>query len=359
MNHQAMPQLPVSCYIEPETLAQEQARLFDRLPRYVGHELMVPQVGDYYTLEWMAHGEMLRRNDSGLYLMSNICRHRQAIMLKGRGHDKHIVCPLHRWAYDAEGQQIGAPRFPDNPCLDLSKQSLSSWNGLLFAGGDGDLAARLAGMQAARHLDFSGFALDRVVCQDYPFNWKTFIEVYLEDYHVAPYHPGLGHFVTCADLEWEFGDAWSVQTVGINGGLKRPGSEIYRRWHEAVLQRRGGLAPDKGAVWLTLYPNVMVEWYPDTLVVSFVIPRGPQACTNVVEFYYPQDILQSHRDYIDAEQAAYLETAIEDEDICLRMDEGRRALYAKGLSEVGPYQSPMEDGMRHFHQWYRRAMALE
>jgi choline monooxygenase len=23
---------------------------------------------------------------------------------------------------------------------------------------------------------------------------------------------------------------------------------------------------------------------------------------------------------------------------------------------VGPYQSPMEDGMQHFHEWYRQRM---
>ena len=31
-------------------------------------------------------------------------------------------------------------------------------------------------------------------------------------------------------------------------------------------------------------------------------------------------------------------------------------LLARGDNEVGPYQSPMEDGMQHFHQWYRRHM---
>jgi choline monooxygenase len=35
------------------------------------------------------------------------------------------------------------------------------------------------------------------------------------------------------------------------------------------------------------------------------------------------------------------------------MDEGRRALYNLGRSEVGPYQSPMEDGMQHFHEFLR------
>ncbi len=39
------------------------------------------------------------------------------------------------------------------------------------------------------------------------------------------------------------------------------------------------------------------------------------------------------------------------------MDAGRKALHERGVTEAGPYQSPMEDGMQHFHEWYRRIMA--
>jgi hypothetical protein len=28
----------------------------------------------------------------------------------------------------------------------------------------------------------------------------------------------------------------------------------------------------------------------------------------------------------------------------------------RGDNETGPYQSPMEDGMQQFHEWYRVAM---
>jgi choline monooxygenase len=38
------------------------------------------------------------------------------------------------------------------------------------------------------------------------------------------------------------------------------------------------------------------------------------------------------------------------------MDAGRQALMERGDDEFGPYQSPMEDGMQHFHEWYRRMM---
>ena len=48
----------------------------------------------------------------------------------------------------------------------------------------------------------------------------------------------------------------------------------------------------------------------------------------------------------------------EDDEIGERMDAGRQALMQRGENEVGPYQSPMEDGMQHFHEWYRRAMEL-
>jgi choline monooxygenase len=52
-----------------------------------------------------------------------------------------------------------------------------------------------------------------------------------------------------------------------------------------------------------------------------------------------------------------METCVEDDEIALRMDAGRQALLERGDSQSGPYQTPMEDGMEHFHQWYRQAMA--
>jgi hypothetical protein len=36
------------------------------------------------------------------------------------------------------------------------------------------------------------------------------------------------------------------------------------------------------------------------------------------------------------------------------MTEGRRALWQQGRSETGPYQTPLEDGMVHFHEFLRR-----
>ena len=130
----------------------------------------------------------------------------------------------------------------------------------------------------------------------------------------------------------------------------------YERWHKAVLDYYRGEQPPHGAIWLTYYPNIMVEWYPHVLAISTLYPRAVDRTLNVVEFYYPEDIALFEREFVEAEQAAYRETAIEDDEIGERMDAGRRALVASGRSEIGPYQSPMEDGMQHFHEFYRREM---
>jgi choline monooxygenase len=316
---------------------------------------MVPAPGDYRTLEWTDHAKLLVRNRSGVELLSNICRHRQAIMLEGHGNAENIVCPLHRWTYDMEGALLGAPHFPESPCVRLHKTPLASWNGLLFAG-PRDPAQDLAGIGVAADFDFSGYVLDRVRIDEYDINWKTFIEVYLEVYHVDPFHPGLGNFTDCNNFTVEYGGEWSVQIVQAKAGLSRPGTPVYRRWHDACLRYLDGREPKYGALWLTYFPNLMLEWYPNVLVASRLIPRSPTKTVNVVEFYYPEEIALFEREFVEAQQAAYIETAVEDNEICTRMDRGRLALHLDGRDDAGPCQSPMEDALVHFHEWVRRGL---
>src|SRR6218665_1698428 len=78
-------QLPVSVYFDQALLKAEIERIFQSGPRYLGHAVSVPEVGDHFALPQEGEGRALVRTRDGVELISNVCRHRQAIMLKGRG----------------------------------------------------------------------------------------------------------------------------------------------------------------------------------------------------------------------------------------------------------------------------------
>ena len=364
------PQLPVQAYFDDALFQREMAMFERQAPRSVGHRQWVPEPGDWRTLRHEDNARVLVHGRDGVKLLSNVCRHRQALILggdpgavtAGTSHGRlsaasggHIVCPLHRWTYTDAGELVGAPHFSPQPCAHLPRHPMKECHGAFFEG-PRDPARDLAGLFKRPEFDVSDYVLDRIETHTCRYNWKTFIEVYLEDYHVGPFHPGLGSFVTCDDLDWEFAAPFSVQRVGVHRGLDAPGSPVYRAWHERLLAYRGGVPPDFGAIWVTYYPTHMIELYPHALVRSTLHPRGPQETLNVTEFYYPEDIVAFERAFVDAHQAAYNETVAEDDEIAERMDAGRRALCRRGTTDAGPYQSPMEDGMRHFHEWYRLTM---
>ena len=65
-------------------------------------------------------------------LISNVCRHRQAVMLKGKARCKrskrqrgrqHCV-PLHRWTYSPQGRIAGRAALCARPCLNLNNYKL-------------------------------------------------------------------------------------------------------------------------------------------------------------------------------------------------------------------------------------------
>ena len=101
-------------------------------------------------------------------------------------------------------------------------------------------------------------------------------------------------------------------------------------------------------MWASYLPGLTFEWYPNVLIVSNLIPRSPTHTTNVVEFYYPEEIALFEREFIEAQQAAYVETALEDYEICQRLDRGRRAL--RGIDDAGRTSRRWKTP-RSFHEW--------
>ena len=58
-------QLSVSTYFDADVFRRENEQIFQNGPRYLGHELAVPEVGDYRTLIQEGEGRALVRTSRG------------------------------------------------------------------------------------------------------------------------------------------------------------------------------------------------------------------------------------------------------------------------------------------------------
>jgi phenylpropionate dioxygenase-like ring-hydroxylating dioxygenase large terminal subunit len=249
--------------------------------KYIGHELMVPESNNYRVIPSTNDGWTLFNSNGDLKLISNICLHRQSKLLSGSGKTRAIGCRVHCWTYNQEGELKTAPFFKDKPEGKLKTKELSNWNGLLFEGRVPNLDLQSAGV--SDYINFNDYFFHSATTTEYNFNWKTFAEVYLENYHVFGMHPGLKQFVNPTDLEWVTGEDFSLQKVGINTALNmQSGTPTYRKWHNEIVDAHPEGLPRYGAIWIYLYPNIMIEWYPNVLVVSTIHSIESQKCVNHV-----------------------------------------------------------------------------
>lgn len=286
----------------------------------------------------------LQHVNNNISLISNSCLHRGAIMVKEKQkYTGSLVCPLHHWAYDVDGKLLAEPVETSFNCL--KTYDVAEWNGLLFKdkAPNIDLPAHLKD-----YFDMSHYVHTKTETMVVNSSWEVFMEVYLDLYHVKPYHPGLGHFVDMNNYKWHFGDDWSLQEV-----MLTPDLHINPNPHFLEMQQRIYKDyPDTvhGALWLTIYPNIMVEWYPNTLVISSIWPgKTRNTSFNVIEYHHLDSVFGFDPEFMFTQFKAYDSTALEDAEICERIQQGRTK-----LATNYPYHPELEKGIGKFYEWYSK-----
>jgi phenylpropionate dioxygenase-like ring-hydroxylating dioxygenase large terminal subunit len=348
--------LPISWYFDPEILEIERRELFGAGPTYSGHTSLVQNDGDFYVLGGQQAGNILVRHNDQPQLLSNTCRHRQAQLLTGCGHAKNIVCPIHNWAYDLNGRQIAAPHFDENPCLDLPRTPLSEWNDMLFAG-PRDVNRELAPLAGWTELSATEYVLERVDEEEHDLNWKVFLEVYLEDYHIGVVHPGFRAFVDPADIRGALqsfgGERFFCEQVHVRWPLPPAATPKFAAYQKVLLDVLAGRRPPFAAIWLCLFPGQLIEWYPFTMVVTTYTPLSPTRTRLRSEYYIDREIAETRRDYVETGLAVLDEVTGEDHGAAVALHTGRAAMHRRGENAQGPYQLPMEQGLKRFHDCLR------
>ncbi|MGD9995487.1 MAG: aromatic ring-hydroxylating dioxygenase subunit alpha [Ilumatobacteraceae bacterium] len=182
----------------------EMLRVFGRSWVWLGDTEDLQAPGDYISGVIGAQPVVVVRTADGQikgYL--NNCRHRASTVVSSPAGNcgSSMVCPYHNWAYNLDGELIGIPdrvrMYPDG--IPMEQYGLVpirievAWNKLIF----GCLSHRAPTFREwiapiADRYDryrFDTFTrYDRELNQEYPINWKAFVENSNDDYHVRFVH---------------------------------------------------------------------------------------------------------------------------------------------------------------------------
>lgn len=342
---------PIKNYLDDQANQEEFLKAKAEGPRYCLHKSMLPHKGDALPVD-QGLNLVVNRGEGRFLKLSNICPHRQSPLIESQTKlVRSISCPLHCWTFDLEGNLQRAPHFDPPPKdIHLRPKELFDWNGLLFEGKAPNCDLKALGL--SDNYDFNRFDYVRRETSEYDFNWKVFMEIYLENYHVFSMHPGLKNYVTPADLEWVEAEDSLFQKVGLGQNFDLKTTEVYKNFQDQMktLYAHKEL-PRYGAIWGLIYPNIMLEWYPHVIVISTVYPKGAKKCVNTVEFFYEREVYKSFPDYFQAHFEAYMETAEEDNEACSLLQRGRDILGHHQVETHGPIDDFLELGVKNFYDF--------
>jgi choline monooxygenase len=192
--------LPSHLYVDPAILRVESERLFAKTWQVVGHASRVASPGDYFTTELSGEPLVLARgSDRTLRGFYNVCRHRAGPAAEGCGSRQLFRCGYHGWTYDLNGALIHATEIEGVEDFRPSDFSLvpvrtEEWFNLVFVNLDPHALAlanslgRLVGQ--AEKFPFAKMKLFERRTYEMKCNWKTYVDNYLEGYHLPSVHSG-------------------------------------------------------------------------------------------------------------------------------------------------------------------------
>ncbi len=193
--------LPAPLYFSPETFEDEKQRIFASTWQLVGHVHQVLNPGDYFTFDLIGEPLVIVRGDDGaLRGFYNVCRHRAGHPASGCGNRKLFRCGYHGWTYRLDGALLVTPEFDGVQDFDptefgLAPVRLEEWFNLIFVNldpGAGPLQESLGELpMQAEKFDFRNMKFSERRTYEMKCNWKTYIDNYLEGYHVPSVHPSL------------------------------------------------------------------------------------------------------------------------------------------------------------------------
>jgi choline monooxygenase len=343
-------------YTDPTILDAEKTRIFRRTWQLVG-TLTTPcgeqngtkrTIADpeaFFTADVIGEPVVVVRDKQGtLRAFSNVCRHRAGPIAQGSGCKNVLRCGYHGWTYALDGRLIGTHdvegvEFFDRSTMGMFPLRLETWEQLIFVNFDpnaeplSDYLGKIP--EQARGFQFQG--LQSVERRDYIIdcNWKVYVDNYLEGYHIPIAHPGLMREIDYANYRTDTYRYYSQQFAPIRAMKAEDAGERFYP-PGAGLQE---------ALYFWIFPNLMLNVYPDNLSTNLIVPLSHDKTLTIFEWFFHDANSEKVRERIQRAVAFSDEVQQEDIDLCRSVQRGlNSATYDRGR-----YSVKRENGVHHFH----------
>jgi choline monooxygenase len=332
--------IPSAWYTDPGMLETERAAVFGRCWQPVALAASVEKPGTYCAGEIAGESVLVTRGEDGvLRAFSNVCRHRGSELCTGAGSGAVVRCPYHGWTYQLDGRLHGAPEFEgveewDRSTVCLPPFRAERWGPYVWVNLDA-AAPPLAEVMGAIPQEVAeiGCPIDdlRLACRrDYTIecNWKVYVDNYLEGYHLPAAHPSLFRELDYAQYRVETFPHYSSQIAPIRAA----GGGEARRYQFGDSSNR--------ALYYWIFPNTMLNVYPDNLSANIIVPLGAEKTLTIFEWfsYGGAGVAPETIDFSDEIQQ-------EDIKICESVQRGLRSRHY----DRGRFSVKRENGVHHFH----------
>lgn len=354
--------MPAALYTDPAVFAAEKDRIFARSWQVVGHAHQVVNAGDYFTTDLIGEPLVIVRGSDGVLRgFYNVCRHRAGPPAEGCGSRKLLRCAYHGWTYGLDGALISSTEMEGVAGFRPSEFALvpvrvEEWFNLIFVNLDKDarpLRESLGELLAqAQKFPFTEMKLFERRTYDMKCNWKTYVDNYLEGYHLPSVHPGLNRELdyNAYVVEPHMGHSGVDTAERVTGYVRQfspirgaqPGDVSPRRYQEA----REDLTTD----YFWIFPNWMLNCYPDNVSLNIVLPVEPERSLAIFEWYLPEKDHGAPAAKASVEFSDQIQ--MEDVGICEAVQRNLRSRsYTRGRFSV-----KQEKGVHAFHRMYAQMM---
>jgi len=327
--------LPASWYRDAGLWPRERETIFARTWLFATHVSALPEPGSWRAEMLAGYPVIIVRDENGtLRAFHNVCRHRAGPLTNAASGrcEGALVCQYHGWRYALDGRLRQARDFGPADNFDprdfaLFPLKLEVWRGLIFVGIEPAQALRemLAPLDARLgDADWASLAIPLRRTHDIACNWKTYVENYLEGYHIPNMHPSIEAEVVS-----------SQYSVKVDGCVAI--HDVPMRASDAVYD----------GLWAWAWPNLGVNVYARGLMLERMSPVG--AAATRLEYLY----LMPPSEEISNETIAMSDAVVaEDKWICEKVQENLNA----GVYETGRLSPKHESGVAAFQDFVRAAL---